>query len=406
MSPGRGEPSRPPRRVRYSLEQACGVQPAAESLLGPLLVCRSWQGRAPSGSTRSSPESKVRRGHKTKPLFLAEGGFRIRPLTDAERNRLQGWSRRKLTPYRLVIRSRIVLFAANGLSHREIASTLGVRTVTVTRWLRRFALLGTSGLLRDAPRSTPRRRLSDVTIRSIVTKTFGPPPVNGRYWSTRTLAREIGVSHTSVRRVWQRFGIRPHSSRIVQLSHGSVGLPQSIDVSGVFFAPPRWAVTLCLGRPEPSGSRRSLKPLIGGSPVRGGARAPGQLSDLAACVGLMRHRNPRGSWLSLIDQEFRAFLGRLAERHRPEERILLVTGPDGPSSESTSRWLDAHPQISWAVLSDPGSLTKSASIWIEKTGRHRPLESGLPSLPRLRHEIQNWADLSGASAGPFAWLRD
>lgn len=278
--------------------------------------------------------------------------------------------------------------------------------MTVTRWLRRFALLGASGLLRDAPRSTPRRPLSDATIRLIVTKTFSRPPTRGRYWSTRTLAREIGVSHASVRRVWLRFGIRPHSSRIVQLSHGGVGLPRSIDVAGVFFDPPRWAVTLCLGPAGPGGSSSPTKRRVGTPSVRGGVRSSGQISDLAACVSLMRHRYPRGSWRTLIDAEFRAFLDRVAEHHGPEEPIFLVTGPDAPSSRSTSRWLDAHPRISLVVLSDPGSLTKSTFSWIEKVGRLRPLESSLPSLPRLQHEIQNWADLSGALTGPFAWTRD
>lgn len=278
--------------------------------------------------------------------------------------------------------------------------------MTVTRWLRRFALLGPSGLLRDAPRSTPRRPLPDATIRSIVSKSFEPPPGRGRYWSTRMLAREVGVSHATVRRVWLRFGIRPHSSRIVQLSQGGGRFARTIDVSGMFFDPPRWAVILCLSPTGPRGSRRPLRTALARNPARAGDSASGQLSDIAEFVTLMRHRYPGGSWRTLVDQEFRAFLGRVAECRRPEERILLVTGPDPPSTSTTSRWLEAHPMISWAVLSDPGSLARSTASWIEKSGRPRPLESGLPSLPQLRHEVRNWADLSGSPLGPFAWLRD
>jgi transposase len=344
------------------------------------------------------------RSYRVRHFRWPKGGFSFRPLTESERARLHSWASRKVTPYRLVIRSRIVILAASGKSHREIAAALGVKTVTVTRWLRRFSLLGPVGLLRDAPRSAPNRPLSGAVIRRILSKTFERPASPRRYWSTRSLAREVGVSHTSVRRVWERFGVNPRSSRVIQLHQWGTGLPRSVDVSGVFFDPPRWAVTLCLA---PSGGSRMFRKLSSvGSRTGAGVRRPGELTDLAECMRQMRRRLPTSPWRGLIDPEFRAFLGRVVDGHHPEERMLLLTGPDPPASTSTARWLDHHPEISFTVLRDPSSLVKATADWIAGAVRARPIHPELASLGRLESDVESWATSPAATVGPFAWIRD
>jgi transposase-like protein len=72
-------------------------------------------------------------------------------LGDAERAELESLSRRASAPFRLVLRSRIVLLAAAGTANRVIAGRLGICEDTARKWRRRYCGQGIEGLA-DAPR--------------------------------------------------------------------------------------------------------------------------------------------------------------------------------------------------------------------------------------------------------------
>ncbi len=324
----------------------------------------------------------------------------MRPLREADRIVLERWARSRTSPYRLVARARIVLLAARGRSHREIAHRLRVRPVTVARWLRRFALFGPQGLVRDAPRTAAAARLDDATVRAILGKTLREAPPNGRRWTMRSMARATGVSHTSVRRVWHRFGIRPNMSRRSRIAWArSLDIP-SVDVSGAFFDPPRWAIVLTVS-PAP-------RPMAGG-PRTEAAPAPGDglsLGELLLQLEGLSHQPGRSPWRSLVDPEFLAFLSRIAREHGPRDRMQLVAGPADGFSRSVVRWLEAHPEISvrrtgtpeWERL-QPDRLARD-----DPTGSVPP--GGLPSLRRLRTELESWIRTGSRTGEPFAWTRN
>jgi transposase len=126
-------------------------------------------------------------------------------LSPEERARLQrlrgrGGLRRR--------RAEIVLLAAEGLQDLEIGRRVGVDRQTAARWRRKFLTSRIGGL--DARRAANRvGRIPEETLQAIVRTTVARSPPGGRSWSTRRLARELGVSHMTVRRVWESYGIRP-----------------------------------------------------------------------------------------------------------------------------------------------------------------------------------------------------
>jgi hypothetical protein len=120
----------------------------------------------------------------------------------------------------------------------------------------------------------------------------------------------------------------------------------------------------------------------------------------------MERRHPYGSWRSLIDQEFLAFLSRIAQGHQPEEPTLLLTDSNKPLSTSASRWIGAHPEISMRMMADPASLPKNASTWAGALAGARIVGPALPSWSRLRSEVQTWVRTPASRAEPFAWIRD
>ena len=123
-------------------------------------------------------------------------------LDDATAAQLQLWVTTPSTPARLVRRCRIVLLLANGMSKTETAVRLDVNRRTVAVWEQRFLDGGADALRRDRPgRGRPKGR-SKTALASIAAA-MAHPPAGQERWTARSLARHVGVSHSTVLRVWR-----------------------------------------------------------------------------------------------------------------------------------------------------------------------------------------------------------
>ena len=140
-------------------------------------------------------------------------------LTEAERKILTRWSRGRRAPSRVVLRARIALLAEAGQENREIAAQLGTSRQTVGLWRQRFVARRLAGIEKDAPRGGRPPRIRDKVERLIVEKTTRGRPRNATHWSTRSLAKELRVSHAMVHRVWKAYRLQPHRVRTFKLSN-------------------------------------------------------------------------------------------------------------------------------------------------------------------------------------------
>ena len=120
-------------------------------------------------------------------------------LTEMQREQLEKLSRGRSLPKRVVERARIILLAFEGKQNREIAETLGVTRRTVGRWRSRFAAQGIAGIEKDAPRPGRRRCLPEDLVEEVVRKTTQEKPPKATHWSTRSLAKAMGVIVRTVR---------------------------------------------------------------------------------------------------------------------------------------------------------------------------------------------------------------
>lgn len=78
-------------------------------------------------------------------------------LSPEERTELLARSRLYTSPYRDVVRARIVLYAAEGLRNDEIAARLDTPRQIVTKWRKRFFERRLQGLEEEARRGRPAR---------------------------------------------------------------------------------------------------------------------------------------------------------------------------------------------------------------------------------------------------------
>src|SRR5436190_12266854 len=136
-------------------------------------------------------------GRPTKPLNV----------TPDEKEKLTMLARRPKTGQALAMRARIVLGCNDGLTNGEVAKRLRITGATVCKWRERFRVDRLEGLL-DEPRPGAPRSITDAQVEEVVTKTLESMPVNSTHWSTRLMAKKIGLSQTANVRTWHACGLQ------------------------------------------------------------------------------------------------------------------------------------------------------------------------------------------------------
>src|SRR5437762_9553500 len=164
---------------------------------------------------------------RLEPLVLSEG----------ERHTLENWVKRRSTAQGLALRARIVLACAQGGSNLAVAARLGVDRKTVTRWRARFLRERLDGLT-DDPRPGVPRTLTDAQVEEVVVRTLEEVPEGATHWSKRELARRVGMSPSSVLRIWRTFGLQPWRTETFKISPDPLLIDKIRDVVGLYLAPP------------------------------------------------------------------------------------------------------------------------------------------------------------------------
>ncbi|SCD69470.1 transcriptional regulator, RpiR family [Streptomyces sp. BpilaLS-43] len=153
--------------------------------------------------------------------------------------------RRRSTPQAWALRCRIILACAEGASNKDVAARLGSTPHAVGRWRARFVEHRITGL-GDMPRSGGPRTVTDEQVAALVTRTLESAPKNATHWSTRSMARQMGLSQSTVSRVWRAFGLQPHRSETFKLSTDPYFVDKVHDVVGLYLDPPERALVFCV----------------------------------------------------------------------------------------------------------------------------------------------------------------
>ena len=170
---------------------------------------------------------------------MAERGRPKAPLvlTDEERTTLERWARRPKSAQALALRCRIVLACAEGLSNLDVAAKCRVNKATVSKWRQRFLLKRLDGLA-DDPRPGAVRTVTDDLVEMVIVKTLEELPADATHWSTRSMARDTGMSQSAISRIWRAFGLKPHLVDSFKLSNDPLFIEKVRDVVGLYMNPP------------------------------------------------------------------------------------------------------------------------------------------------------------------------
>src|SRR6478736_6090662 len=174
-------------------------------------------------------------------------------MTDGQREVLESLARSQSAAHREVVRAKVLLMAADGAANAAIAAAVSVSPATVANWRTRFA---EDGLVQVGQGRGRKPSIPDATLERIVTLTEEYRPQGETHWSTRTMAGVAGVSKSTVHRVWQELGLKPHQVDTFKVSNDPKFEEKLVDVVGLYLNPraPRGADDLSGGeRPSPPG---------------------------------------------------------------------------------------------------------------------------------------------------------
>lgn len=332
-------------------------------------------------------------------------------LTEEEREVLERLVRRRGAGQAAVMRSRIVLAAdaEPDLPNGMIAARLGVSRQSVITWRGRFLAHRLDGLV-DAPRSGALRRLEDEAVEAMITRTLESQPEGATHWSTRGMARQVGMSQTMVSRIWRAFGLQPHRSETFKLSRDPDFVDKVRDVVGLYLDPPDRTLVLCVDEKPQTQANEGTAPVL---PMR-----PGQVerhshdyvrhgtTDLfaaldvkagtviGACKG--RHRAT----------EFRAFLDQVEAAVPGDLDVHLVL--DNAATHKTrliQDWLVKRPR--WHLHFTPtcASWLNLIEGWFSLLTRRCLQRGAFASTDALKAAIQAYIDRSNAEPKPFIWTK-
>ena len=189
-------------------------------------------------------------------------------LADAERQMLQGWATRRKTAQGLALRARIVLACAEGRSNTAVAARLGISRTTVRKWRDRFLAARLDGL-GDEPRPGVPRTITGAQVEEVVVRTLEEVPAGATHWSKRELAKRVGISATSVHRIWRAFGLQPWRTEEFKISPDPLLTGKVRDVAGLYLAPPANAAVFAVDeKPQIQALERTapVLPMIPGTP--------------------------------------------------------------------------------------------------------------------------------------------
>lgn len=327
-------------------------------------------------------------------------------LKPEQQELLEEWVRAHGTPQQVVTRCRIVLLAQQGYSDLDIADELGVNRHTCRLWRQRLVDEGPESLWAVAE-GRGRRPQSGLAER-IINATLQTKPKGQTHWSSRTLAKELGVHASTVQRIWQEHGLQPHRQETFKLSRDPNFVAKLLDVVGVYLNPPQNAVVLCIDEKSQIQALDRTQP---GLPMKRGRCGTwthdyvrNGTTTLFAALNVAAGTISGRCFPRHRHQEFLRFLRQLDAEHAPELELHLVMDNYGThKTEEVQRWLKRHPRFKVHFIPTSASWLNMVERWFAELTGKAVRRGSFASVPDLITAIEEFIEEWNRDPKPFVW---
>jgi transposase len=333
------------------------------------------------------------------------------PIPAEDLRALRRWAQASSVPASLAQRAKLLLLAAEGISNTAIAEQLGITRPTVIAWRQRYTRQGLDGLA-DRPRRGRPQTVRRARRAQILATTLAPPPreLGVTHWSSRLLAAEVGVSHSTVARVWAEHNVKPWQIQTFKFSTDPELEARVRDVVGLYLHPPEHAIVLCVDEKSQIQAlerTQPVRPVRPGRPERhthdylrhGTATlfaalevATGQVTDAMAS----RHRHT----------EFLAFLKQVAKAY-PRRRLHVICDNYATHKhQKVQTWLGRHPRIQLHFTPTYASWLNLVEVCFSIVERQALRRGDFASVEDLVAAIRRFVIAWNQRCTPFVWTKD
>ena len=308
-----------------------------------------------------------------------------------------------------VLRARIVLSRAEGLSKEQTARRLGVSEVTVQTWTDRYRAHGLDGLL-DKPGRGRKPSIPSSVRERILTEATRPPPGHVRH-SIRSMARLVGVSPHTVQTIWSRNQIKPHLVRTFKVSNDPCFATKFWDVIGLYLDPPEKAIVLCCDEKTQCQAIERSQPCLplGIGQIRTKSHdyiRHGTTSLFAAldyATGRVIHQHHRRH----THREWLAFLKEVDREAPPELSLeLIADNYSAHKHEQVRKWLARHPRIHVHYTPTSSSWMNLVERFFGEITRECIREGSFASVAELERANDTYIAQHNEAPTRFVWHAD
>jgi transposase len=327
--------------------------------------------------------------------------------TPEQVEQLRNWVRAPSTQQRVVLRSKIVLSAIEGMANHAIAKKHGVSRPTVLLWRGRFAEGGPEALRKELPRRGP-PRLAPEKVQAVVKATLHTKPPNATHWSVRTMAKAQGISPAAVQRIWSAHGLKPHLVKTFKLSNDPKFVEKLHDVVGLYLNPPERALVLSIDEKSQIQALDRTQPGLPLKKGRAGTRTHDYkrngTTTLFAALNVLdgtvigecmsRHRH----------QEFLRFM-RQVVRQTPEalELHVILDNYATHKHPAVKRWLKKNPRVHFHFIPTSSSWLNLVERWFRDITDKAIRRGVFHSVQALEVAIDVYIAGHNSDPKPFVW---
>ena len=329
-------------------------------------------------------------------------------VTASDRARLRAVVTNRNSPQKHVWRAKILLLTADGLGTGAIMRGTGRAKSVVWRWQERFMREGVDGLLRDKTRPPGRKPLDPEIIERVVATTAKDPPGETTHWTAGLMAKAVGISISSVQRIWQAHGLHPHRVRRFKLSKDPEFVPKLRAIVGLYVKPPAHAIVLSIDEKSQIQALDRTQP---GLPMKKGR------------AGTLTHDYKRHGTTTLfaaLNVLEGNVIGRCMQRHRHQEfiRFLNAIEAEIPAGKiihvvldnyathkhpKVRAWLARHPRFIFHFTPKSCSWLNAVETLFSRLTRRRLKRGVFRSIVELQAAINRFLAETNADPKPFVW---
>ncbi len=225
------------------------------------------------------------------------------------------------------------------------------------------------------------------------------------------MAARVGISPSSVQRIWRAHGLQPHRMRQFKLSNDPQFAAKLHDIVGLYVDPPAHAVVLSLDEKSRIQALDRTQP---GLPLKRGR------------CGTMTHdyiRNGTTTLFAALNVLEGRVIGRCMQRHRHQEfiRFLNVIEAEVPAGKlihaivdnyaahkhpKVLQWLSRHPRWTFHFTPTSASWLNAVEGLFAKLTKQRLKRGVFHSVVSLQAAINRFLAETNDNPRPIRWTKD